>query len=396
MGALDGIRVLDVSQVLAGPYSAQIMADNGAEVIRVESLEGDLCRNFTPSRGGQSTIFLAANRGKRGIALNLKAPEARAVLHRLAERADIMIQSFLPARAKAFGIDYESVRRINLDLIHVTISGYGHKGPLRNKPGLDTMVSAYAGLMAMTGEADGPPARFGTPAIDMSTGMMAYGAAMTALIARNNGQGGQAVNLSLMETAISLHAFHATNWLIEGQVGQREGSGFLKLAPYEAMQCRDDTILLGAPSESGWQRICAALDAPDLAEDPRFLTNADRVTNRPALRDALEKILKTEDAAHWLLKCEAANAVAAPIHTVDQVYEQEQVRANDMIVTVEDQEDGELRLAGMPFKLSGTPGDPAGAPPRLGEHTEEVLRGELGMSDADIAALREAGAIMIE
>ncbi len=393
MGALDGIRVLDVSQVLAGPYSAQIMADNGAEVIRVESLEGDLCRNFTPSRGGHSTTFLAANRGKRGIALNLKAPEARAVVHRLAERADIMIQSFLPARAEAFGTDYETVRRINPALIHVTISGYGHRGPLRNKPGLDTMVSAYTGLMSLTGDPNGPPARLGTPAIDMSTGMMAYGAAMTALVARNNGAGGQAVNLSLMETAIGLQAFNATNWLIEGQVGQREGSGFMKLAPYEALQCRDDPILLGAPSHSGWLRICDGLGAPELAEDPRFRTNDDRVANRPALRAALENILKTEDAAHWLRKLEAANAVAAPIHTIDQVYEQEQVQANDMIVTVEDAEDGALRLAGMPFKMSGTPGNPNGAPPRLGEHTEEVLRGELGMSVAEIAALRAAGAI---
>ena len=393
MGALDGLRVLDASQVLAGPYCAQLMADNGAEVIRVESLEGDLCRNFPPERGGQSTTFLAVNRGKRGIALNLKTAEARAVLHELAARADIMIQSFVPPRAKQFGLDYETIRAVHPEIIHLTVSGFGHKGPLREKPGLDMMVTAYSGIMGITGEPDGAPVRPGVSATDMSTGLAAYGAVMTALVARNNGQGGQAVNVSLMETAISLLAFHGINWMMEGQISRREGSGFLRLAPYEALQCQDGPVLVGAANESGWRRICEAIEAPHLLEDARFATNADRVANRPALKAALEEILKARTAAEWIERFDKAGAVAAPIHTVDQVFEQEQVYANDMVVTVEDAEDGDLKLVGMPFKLAGTPGDPDGAPPRLGEHTEHVLRDELGMDDAAIAALRTAGAI---
>ena len=394
MGALDGIRVLDVSQVLAGPYCAQLLADNGADVIRVESLDGDLCRRFPPERGGQSTTFLAVNRGKRGIALNLKTEEARGVLHRLAARADIAIQSFLPARAREFGLDYDSMYAVHPDLIHVTISGYGHKGPLKDKPGLDMMVAAYSGIMDMTGDPDGAPARPGTSAIDMSTGMMAYGAAMTALLARSNGGGGQAVHLSLMETALNLLAFHGPNWLNEGQVGVREGSGFLRLAPYEAMDCADAPILIGAPNETGWRRICDALACSNLLVDNRFATNAARVANRPALRAEIEAVLKTATAAEWIARFDAAGAVASPIHSVDQVFQQEQVAANDMIVADRDRDGAEIKTVGLPFKMAGTPGQPGAPAPRLGEHTEQILRDDLGLSDGEIADLRKADAIL--
>lgn len=393
MGALDGIRVLDVSQVLAGPFCGQLMADNGAEVIRVESREGDLCRRFPPDRGGQSTAFLAVNRGKRGLALNLKTDEGRAVLHRLAERADIMIQSFLPDRAKQLGLDYDTIHGLNRDLIHVTISGYGPTGPLKDKAGLDMMVSAYAGIMGITGDPDGPPARPGTPAIDMGTGMIAYGAAMTALVARGNGKGGQAVNVSLMQTALNLLAFNATHWLVEGQVPVREGSGFLKLAPYEAFDAADGPIIVGAANENGWRRVCTALGREDLRDDPRFATNADRVANRPALKSEIQAVLKTATVAEWIERFDAAGAVAAPIHSMDQVFAQEQVKATGMIVHAKDRDGSTVDLVGPPFKLSETPPEPGDAPPHLGEHTEAVLRDDLGLTDAEIAALREAGAI---
>jgi glutaryl-CoA transferase len=393
MGALDGIRVLDVSQVLAGPFCGQLMADNGAEVIRVESLDGDLCRRFPPDRGGQSTTFLAVNRGKRGLALNLKTAEGQDVLHRLAKRADIMIQSFLPSRAKQLGIDHDTISDINGNLIHVTISGYGPTGPLKDKAGLDMMVSAYSGIMGITGDPDGSPARPGTPAIDMGTGMIAYGAAMTALVARGNGKGGQAVNASLMQTALNLLAFNATQWLVEGQVPVREGSGFNKLAPYGAFDAADGQIIVGAPNEAGWQRLCTALDRSDLRDDPRFATNTDRISNRSALDAAIGEILKFATVAEWIERFDAVGAVAAPIHSMDQVFAQEQVKATGMIVEAQDRDGSTVNLVGPPFKLSETPPEPGDAPPHLGEHTETVLQDELGLSDTDIAALREAGAI---
>ncbi len=393
MGALDSIRVLDVSQVLAGPFCGQLMADNGAEVIRVESLDGDLCRRFPPDRGGQSTTFLAVNRGKRGLALNLKTEEGRGVLHRLAEHADIMIQSFLPDRAKQLGLDYDTIHGLNRDLIHVTISGYGATGPLKDKAGLDMMVSAYAGIMGLTGEPDRSPMRPGTPATDMSTGMIAYGAAMTALVARGNGQGGQAVNVSLMETALNLLAFNATHWLVEGEVPVREGSGFAELAPYGAFDAADGPIIVGAPNEAGWQRLCAALGREDLRDDPRFAANADRIANRPALNAEIQTVLKSATVAEWIERFDATGAVAAPVHSMDQVFAQEQVKATGMIVPTQDRDGGTVDLVGPPFKLSETPPEPGDAPPRLGEHTEAVLRDDLGLTDTDIAALRQAGAI---
>ncbi len=393
MGALDGIRVLDVSQVLAGPFSAQLMADNGAEVIRVESTDGDLCRNFPPERGGMSTAFLVANRGKRGIALNLKTAEGRAILHKLAAKADIMVQNFMPARAKGFGTDYETIRALNPEIIHVTVSGYGSEGPLKDKAGLDMMVNAFTGIMSMTGEPDRLPVRAGTPAIDMSTGLTAYGAAMTALVARQNGKGGQAVTVSLMETALNLLAFNATNWLVEGKIPGREGSGQAHLAPYEAMRCADGHILIGAASDNAWKRTCVALDAPALAEDPRFLTNPDRVKNRAALRAAMETILATRNGADWIERFDKAGAVAAPIHTVDQTFAHEQVTATRMIVERTDKDGSRIRTVAPPFKLSGTPTAPGGVAPRLGEHTDAVLSEELGLSADDIATLRAKGAI---
>jgi len=393
MGALDGIRVLDVSQVLAGPFSAQLMADNGADVIRVESTDGDLCRNFPPERGGMSTAFLAANRGKRGIALNLKTPEGRDILHKLAAKADIMVQNFMPARARGFGTDYETIRAINPDIIHVTVSGYGNTGPLKDKAGLDMMVNAFAGIMSMTGEPDRLPVRAGTPAIDMGTGITAYGAAMTALVARQNGKGGQAVTVSLMETALNLLAFNATNWLVEGKVPGREGSGQLHLAPYEAMRCADGHILIGAASDNAWKRTCVALDAPALAEDARFRTNPDRVKNRIVLRDEIERILATRTGAEWIDRFDKAGAVAAPIHTVDQTFEHEQVKATHMIVEGPDKDGSTIRTVAPPFKFGGTPTKPGGVAPRLGEHTDAVLSEELGLTADTIMALRDSGAI---
>lgn len=393
MGALSGIRVLDVSQVLAGPSCAQLMADNGAEVVRVESTDGDLCRNFPPERGGMSTAFLAANRGKRGIALNLKTPEGRDILHKLTAKADIMVQNFMPARARSFGTDDATIRALNPDIIHVTVSGYGSEGPLKDKAGLDMMVNAFCGIMSMTGEPDRLPVRAGTPAIDMGTGIAAYGAAMTALVARLNGKGGQAVTVSLMETALNLLAFNATNWLIEGKVPGREGSGQAHLAPYEAMRCADGHILIGAASDNAWQRTCVALDAPALAEDPRFRTNPDRVKNRAALREAMEEILATRSGADWIARFDKAGAVAAPIHTVDQTFAHEQVKATGMIVERTDADGSIIRTVGPPFKLSATPTEPGGVAPRLGEHTDTVLAEELGLSADELVALREKGAI---
>lgn len=395
MGALDGIKVVDLSRVLAGPYCGQLLAENGADVIKVETPEGDMNREFPLALGGgDSTNFRSVNRGKRDITLNLKTPEARAVLDRLIERADVLVQSFLPDVAKRLGVDWERMHALNPDLIYVSISGYGAKGALAGKAGFDTMVAAYSGVMSLTGDPDRPPVRPGVTMIDLGTGMYAYSGAVTALMARERGDArGQRVDVSLLETGVSLLGFHAVSWLAAGHLDEREGAGYSTLAPYGAFRAKDGEVMLGAPTESMWARACQALEAPELIEDPRFKTNPDRCANRDALRVEIEKRLADHTIADWTERLEAAGVATAPINTVDRVLADPQVLANNMVVDCPTPEGGVQKLIGLPFKLSETSGDPGAAPPTLGQHNEDVLMGDLGMNAAEVEALRKAGAI---
>ncbi len=251
MGALDGVKVLDLSRVIAGPYCGQMLADNGAEVIKVESPEGDLNRAFPMVLSdGVSTNNLCANRGKRGITLNLKEPRAREILYGLVEHMDVVIQSFLPKTAQGLGVDYESLRPRNPRLIYASISGYGAKGPLKDKPGYDLMMAAYAGIMSLTGEADGPPVKPGVIVVDLGTAMLTYSAILSALFARAEGRcEGQRIDTSLLETGVSLLAFRGLNYLNRGVVDTREGAGYSSLAPYGAFACADGDILIGAATQ---------------------------------------------------------------------------------------------------------------------------------------------------
>lgn len=389
MGALDGYKVLDLSRVLAGPFCAQLFADNGAEVIKVEAPAGDMNREFPLALGnGESTNFRSVNRGKMGIALDLKAPEHRAVLDKLVARADVVIQSFLPRVAAALGVDWARLRDLNPDLIHVTISGYGANGPLREKPGYDTMVAAYSGVMSLTGEPDRPPVRPGVTAIDLATGMLAYGGAVTALNARERGLArGQEVHASLLESGVTLLGFHGVSWLQEGHLDRREGAGYSALAPYDAYKTGDGEILLGAPTEGMWKKACAAMEAPELLDDPRFDTNASRCRNSDALRAEIEARLAHRTTAEWSALLEAAGVATAPINTIDAVLADPQVLANDMVVDSPDDRGGRQTLLGLPFKLRETPGAPGAAPPRVGQHTMHVLTDILDMDPAEAARI---------
>lgn len=395
MGALDGLMVVDLSRVLAGPFCGQLFAENGADVIKVETPEGDLNRAFPLVLGdGESTNFQSVNRGKRDITLNLKSPAARAILDRLIAKADVVIQSFLPNVAAKLGVDWERVQTLNPDLIYVSISGYGAKGELANKPGYDTMVAAYSGVMSLTGEPDRPPVRPGVTAIDLSTGMLAYSGAMTALMARERGKArGQRVNVSLLESGVTLLGFHAVSWLAAGHLDQREGAGYSTLAPYDAYRAKDGDVLIGAPTEAMWAKTCIALDAPELREDVRFATNPERCANRAALREEIERRLAAAPVAVWIGRLEAAGVATAPINTIDTILADPQVLANDMVVECPAADGSSQRLLGLPFKLTGTPGAPGAAPPKIGQHNREVLREMLGLEDAEIDALAKEGAI---
>jgi crotonobetainyl-CoA:carnitine CoA-transferase CaiB-like acyl-CoA transferase len=391
---LQGLHVVDVSRVLAGPYCGQLLADLGADVIKVENLQGDENRGWgTQTEDGMTCNFASVNRGKRSITLNLKSDSAQKVLASLVEKADIVIQSFLPDTARKLGVDYESIRKINPNAIHCSISGYGEKGPLANKPGYDLMMQAFSGVMSTTGYEGGLPVRIGISVIDMSTGLTAFSGIMTALYARQQGLGGASVRVSLLETAISLLGYHAVTWLETGVPPRREGSGVLHLTPYQAFMCKDGYMLAGATNDAAWRRFCLALGAESLLEDPRFATNNDRLEHRALLVPLLEERFSARTVAEWLERFEKNGVAVAPLQTMEQIMTHPQVAANEMVVTAKTSAGRDAKSLGMPFKVSGHSGPSAKAAPQLGEDTRSILQDYLGFDTEQIRRLQEEGAI---
>lgn len=388
MKVLQGIQVIDLSRVLAGPYCAQLLADFGADVVKVEAPEGDENRDWPPlSESGRASNFGSVNRGKSGLVLNLKSDAGRDVLLRLAKRADVLIHSFLPDTAARLGISTERLRQENPRLVVATISGYGAVGPLAQKRGYDLMVQAFSGMMSTTGEVGGPPLRCGASVVDMATGISVYGGIVTALLGRQMTGQGTWVHGSLLETAVSLLGHMAVACMQHGVVPQPQGSGSSVLVPYQSFRCQDGWMLAGAPNDGAWRRFCEALEMPELADDPRFLGNATRVARRDELVPMLEPRFLTRPVAYWLDRFEARSVACAPIHSVDQIMAHEQVLATSMRVTV-----GAEDLVGTPFKLEDGGGVAERPAPDLGADTDAVMRDRLGLSAEDIAALRRESA----
>jgi len=391
---LKGLRVVDLSRVLAGPYCAQTLADHGADVIKIESREGDENRQWgARAANGISANFNSVNRGKRSIALDLKAPGAADVLQRLFARADVVIQSFLPDSAKRVGIDYETVRAIRPGVVYCSISGYGEKGDLAAKPGYDLIMQAFSGVMSTTGFPDGAPVRCGVSFIDLATGLAAYGAIATALYDRRETGQGAHVRVSLLETAVSMLGYHAVTWLQTGILPRKEGSGVWHIFPYQAFLCSDGYLLAGATNDAAWRRFAQALGHPELGTDERFATNDKRLENRPALEPILTAIFASDTIEHWAARLEANGVAASPVYTLDRVLTHPQVLANDMVVPVRTEDGDELSVLGSPFKLSTWPHTSPRAAPKLGADTDAVLKEEIGLDDAQIRQLRADGAI---
>jgi crotonobetainyl-CoA:carnitine CoA-transferase CaiB-like acyl-CoA transferase len=394
---LAGVRVVDLSRVLAGPYCGQMLADMGAEVVKVESPEGDENRGWAPlvGPGRESASFLSVNRGKRGISLNLRSPEGRALLDRLLERADVLIQNFLPGTAAKLGVEPERLLARHPRLIVCTVSAYGARGPWRDRPGYDGILQAFSGLMGVTGEPDGGPVRIGASSVDMATGLIAFGGVMTALYARAAGRPFERhVQTSLLEAGLSLVGFHAVGWLEGGVLPRREGSSLWNLVPYQAFRCADGAyIMTGALNDPTWRRLCDVVRRPDLRDDPRYATAAQRVPERSTLVPIFQAAFASAPAADWIARLEAAGVVVSRINTMEDVFAHEQTLANDMAVTARREDGGALRLVGLPFKLGPEARPAERAPPRLGEHTEAVLRDWLGLDATQVAAAREAGAV---
>jgi crotonobetainyl-CoA:carnitine CoA-transferase CaiB-like acyl-CoA transferase len=394
MSAFAGIKVLDLSRVLAGPYSGQLLADMGADVIKIEEPSGDELRQWFPRAENGSTNFMAVNRGKRALVLDLKKEEGRALLMRLVKEADVLIHSFLTPVAERLGVTYDAVKAANPDLIYCSISGYGTTGEMKDRPGYDLMMQAFTGVMMLTGEPNGPPMRAGLSTIDLSTGFLAFGAISAALFARATGKArGQRIDLSLMHTGIALLGYHVTNYMNAGHVAARAGSGVGHIVPYQAWKCSDGWVLAGATNDKFWARFATALGLEHLIDDTRFQTTVDRRNNREELIPLLEARFATDTVEQWVTVMESAQVPVSPVHTIDQVVTHPQVLANGMIASVPDRHGEPMHVIGLPVLFSETPGRVTGRPPELGEHSDVVLRDWLGLSPAEVELLRDVGVI---
>jgi len=393
MTAFAGIRVLDLSRVLAGPYCAQMLADFGAEVIKVEAPGGDENRRWEPVVSGQSANFMSVNRSKKGMTLNLKSPDGQQILRELIARSDVLIESFLPDTAKALGVDPETVASISKSIVHLSVTGYGYKGPLRNRPGYDLTLQAFTGMMSVTGEPDGPPLRAGASVVDMATGMLGFSAVSAALFARASSGLGQHVQVSLLETGVALLGYHLTGFTVAGKLPSREGSGVWHLVPYQSFPTADGWILAGATNDQSWLRMCRCLGAKELEDDPGLRSAAHRIERRGEVVQALSDIFRTRLTAEWMDLLIEAKLPCSPINTIDQLVDEPQMHAMNMLPKVADAKGAEFTLGGTPIKMSRTPAGQYRVPPELGEHTRDILSNMLGRDQGEIDRLAETGAV---
>lgn len=389
-GPLAGIRILDLSRVLAGPYCTMFLGDLGAEVVKVEQPGvGDDTRGWGPPfAGGESAYFLSVNRNKKSIAVDLKLPEGLQLLRSLATAADVLIENFRPGTMERLGLGEQELRRVNPRLIYGSLSGFGADGPMSGLPGYDLIVQAWGGLMSITGIPDGEPTKVGVAIIDLVAGLMLGKSIAAALFAREKLGVGQKIDTSLLEAEVACLINVGSNYLVEGKIPGRWGNAHPSIVPYQSFKTADGYLVIGVASEGIWRRFCQAIDTAELADDPSFAKNANRVENRARLVSILAEIFLTSDTETWLRRLNQAEVPCAPVQTIDQVFNAPQVRHREMLVEVAHPTAGAVRMAGIPVKFSVTPASVRLPPPLLGEHTDEVLASWLGMKTAEIDELR--------
>lgn len=394
MSALAGIRVLDLTHVMAGPTCTMFLADLGADVIKVERVPGgDDSRKPSPyAIGSEQAPFLIMNRNKRGIALDLKREEGKAALGRLIATADVLVENYRHDTLARLGFGWETLKERHPRLIYCAISGFGRTGPYAGRGGFDLIAQAMSGIMSVTGTRPGePPVKCGTPLTDITAGLLAAIGILAALQHRARTGRGQFVDTSLLEAGIIHTYWHSAITFATGTSPGPMGSAHPLSAPYQALEAADGWLVVGGATEATWRRLCEALAAPALAEDPRFATNRDRLANLEALVAALTPILKTRPVAEWLARFEAAGVPAGPVYDIARMHADPQVRARGMVVELPHATLGRHPALGLPIKLSEAAVGPRRGAPLYGEHTREVLA-EAGYSEAEIAALLAAGA----
>jgi formyl-CoA transferase/CoA:oxalate CoA-transferase len=390
---LAGIKVLDISRVLTGPFATMLLGDLGAEVIKVEMPRtGDETRAWGPPYiAGESAYFLSINRNKKSITVNLKHPQGREIIHKLAKDADVMVENFLPGTVERLGVDYETIQKINPRVIYCSISGYGQDGPYRDYPAYDLLMQGEGGFMSITGEKDGDPVRIGVAIIDIGAGMYAVTGILSALLARKETGRGQYIDVSLLDTEVSWLTYMACNYFASGKDPLRLGSAHPSIVPYRAYRAKDKYFILAVGNDAIWQRFCAALELP-FANDPRFATNAKRVENREVLDRLLGEIFAQKEARYWVEKLNVNKVPCGMINAISEVVSHPQVLHRGMVVKMEHPKAGEIRVLGNPLKFSALDVAYRLPPPLLGQHTEEILSG-LGYSAGEIEELRANGVI---
>ncbi|MBI2264688.1 MAG: CoA transferase [Armatimonadetes bacterium] len=396
---LEDVRVLDLTRVLAGPYCTMMLGDLGADVIKVERPgSGDDVRAWGPpfAPGGESAYFLCVNRNKRSITIDLKAPEGLGLVYELARRSDILVENFKTGTLDGMGLGYDALHEINPCLIYCSITGFGSTGPYSDLPGYDLIVQAMGGIMSITGEAEGAPAKGGVPIVDITTGMFSATAILAALRVKEKTGKGQRIDMALLDSEIAWLGNVAGNCLVSGKPARRLGNAHPNITPYEVYPTSDGYVALAIGNERQWRRFCRVSDAPHLAEEPVFQTNADRVRNREKLVPLMTELMKGRTAQEWIALLRKEEIPCGPIQRVDQVLNDPQVRARGMVVEAAHPTAGLIELVGSPLKLADTPPEVRLPPPTLGQHTEGVLREVLGLSEAAIGELRARGVICFQ
>ncbi|WP_457630419.1 CaiB/BaiF CoA transferase family protein [Oceanithermus sp.] len=395
MGSLSGLKVLDLSRILAGPFATQMLADLGAEVWKVESPWGDDTRRWGPPfKEGESAYFLSTNRGKKSVAVNLKDPRGQELVRGLAAEADVLVENFKAGDLARYGLDYPSLREVNPRLVYASITGFGQSGPRAHEPGYDAALQGITGIMSITGEADGPPVKIGVAWIDVLTGLTAAVGILAALREREQSGLGQHLDLALFDVGVAALVNQAQAYLMSGVVPQRMGSAHPQIVPYQAFAASDKWFILAVGNDAQYQRLTEAIGHPELWEDERLRSNAGRVEHRDELVPRLQEIFAGRTRAEWLEVLRAAGVPVTPVNDVGEALADPQAEARGLLWEVEHPKLGPTPLLASPLQhMSRTPAAPAAPPPLLGQHTREVLGGVLGLAPAELAELEAAGVV---
>lgn len=395
-GLLDGVRVVDLTRVLAGPYCTMMLGDLGADVIKIEIPErGDDTRQWGPpfTSTGESAYFISANRNKRSLTLDLKNNAGIQILKDLIRDADVLVENFRTGTLARWGLDYEALQALRPGLVYCSITGYGHSGPYKERPGYDFIAQALSGFMSITGPIEGEPIRAGVAIADLASGIFAFGAIMAALFARQNTGEGQQIDISLLDSQLALMSYVASNYLISGETPKRYGNAHPNIVPYEVLEAADGYMAFAAGNDGQWRKFCEGVNKTEWIDDERFASNPARTQNRGILIPLLNELFRTRPISDWTTLCEKIGLPAAGINDMASVFQDPQVQARNLRVEFERSDGEKIPMVASPLKIPTTPAQIRMAPPQLGEHTDQILRDLLGYDDSGLEKLRADGVI---